>query len=279
MPQIFYFESQADGSIICNARGVYYRVNPMFSRLLLVLQPRATALDLPVVGRGQVSRQGGRRFPEIFRGNSSKAAAFAGDRRRFSNRVPYSMLRLARKTRLASAWRAVRSVLGGMSSASIEQLFLDGIRQSFLVPSLSKIAGAGSCIGQIRVVGRSQYRMPLLAFGIRSPRVLARTASGRYSRKYPSEARACGLPRTRYQSGVARIFGLRTLAKAMRQTPADMSAFLAQLSGCHASPMWPAANAGCRQAAAFGRGRAAPTWASEQRELAAIVTDASTLVC
>jgi hypothetical protein len=38
MSQIFYFESQPDGSTIANARGIYYRVNPLLSRLLPIVK-------------------------------------------------------------------------------------------------------------------------------------------------------------------------------------------------------------------------------------------------
>lgn len=34
MPQIFYFETQTNGTVLCNARGVYYSVNPVFGRIL-----------------------------------------------------------------------------------------------------------------------------------------------------------------------------------------------------------------------------------------------------
>ena len=35
MPQALYLEGQVDGSVLCNAGGIYYRVNPFFGRLLL----------------------------------------------------------------------------------------------------------------------------------------------------------------------------------------------------------------------------------------------------
>jgi hypothetical protein len=59
MPQIYYFESQTNGDIICNARGVYYRVNPLFGGLLLAFKPGQTLSTFRSLGvRRTSSRKG-----------------------------------------------------------------------------------------------------------------------------------------------------------------------------------------------------------------------------
>ena len=111
MPQIFYFESQPDRSIICNSRGVYYLVNSVLSRLLLALLPGQTLSTFRSLGPGKPPPRRSL-ISELFEEAQDRLRLLTGDRRPLtSNRVPQaSMLEWSQKT-LATAWRAVRSVL------------------------------------------------------------------------------------------------------------------------------------------------------------------------
>jgi hypothetical protein len=217
MPQVFYFESQPGHNIICNARGVYYRFNPVFSRLLLALRPGQTLSTFRSLGAGKPPPRGSL-FSELFEEAQDRLRLLTGDRRPLTgDRVPQaSMLEWSQKN-LTTAWRAVRSVL----AASFR--LIDGLIEAFAIV-FERIYRRLPVPVRARInrALRVQYRilLPRFRYSI-APRIGAYGKWVKLSEISERSARL-RLARTRYRSGVAQIFDLPTPAPGNGAALADM---------------------------------------------------------
>jgi hypothetical protein len=214
MPQVFYFESQPDRNIICNSRGIYYRINPVFSHLLLALRRGQKLSTIRSLGAGKPPPRTPL-IPELFHEAQARLRLLTGDRlprkgdRRLltADRLPQaSMLRWSWKV-LAAAWRPLRAVLVVCLSV-IERLIgafvvvLERVYRRSPVPVRA----------WINRVLRAQYQMllPRFRYSI-APRI------GPYGKwvklsEISEQSERLLLAQARYQSGVAQIFGLPALA-------------------------------------------------------------------
>jgi hypothetical protein len=218
MPQIFYFESQPDRNIICNARGVYYRLNPVFSRLLLALRPGQDLSTIRSLGAGKPSPRKSL-IRELFQEAQARLRLLTADRWSLTgHRLPHvSMLKWS-QTVLAAAWRPVRSVLA-TSFRLIEGLVgafaivLESIYRKLPIPVRAWINRAL----------REQYSILLSRFRYSiAPRI------GTYGKwiklsEISERSARLRLARTRYRYGVAQIFDLPTPAQGNGVSPADMN--------------------------------------------------------
>jgi hypothetical protein len=191
MRQILYLESQSDGGIICNAGGVYYRVNPLFGRLLLVFNRGHTLSNSYLFSLGPGRSNGRTRtVPEIFEAATGRLRLLVGDR------LPNGFVILRKG--LVAVWCSLRRML----TAAFR-----------LIASIA--------IALVIVLYRSYRRLPT---SVRSrvnkylllPRLRYSIAQhlgphGRWRRfSEISEPNArWRLEQARYQSGVAHIFGLQ----------------------------------------------------------------------
>ena len=187
MPQILYFESQSEGGIICNAGGVYYHVSPLFAPLLLMFSPGRTLSNFRSLGAGRSSGRT-RTMPEIFEAVTGRLRHSLGDRLL----IAFVMLRKA----LVAMWWGLRRML-----AAAFRLI------------------ASVVIGLVIILYRSYRRLPTSArsrvneysFLPRLRYLIARHLAlhGRWLSEISEPNARWRLEQARYQSGVARIFGLQ----------------------------------------------------------------------
>ena len=103
MPQSLYLEGQSDGSVICNAGGIYYRVNPFFGHLLLLLNRGRRLSTLRSLGPSASHRQR-RAIAEIFEAATARLRLLLG------GRFPNAFVPCCEHF-LVSAWSGVRRFL------------------------------------------------------------------------------------------------------------------------------------------------------------------------
>ena len=215
MPQSWYLERQTDGSVLCNAGGIYYRVNPFFGRLLLILNRGREPSTIRALGPSAPSRQR-RAFAEMFEATTARLRLLLGGR--FPN--PFVPLRKYS----ASAWSALRRFLApGLRLAARIDLalivFLYRLYRRLPVP----VRASANKIVQYQ----TKWLRPLVRdtigplLGPRGKWRIFSPISDVYARGHLAE--------TRYQSGLARIFGLRPFANGSDVTP-RVGALLEQLS-------------------------------------------------
>ncbi len=222
MPQSLYLEEQADGSVLCNAGGIYYRVNPFFGRLLWMLNRGSGPSTMRALGPSAPDRQR-RAFAEIFEVTTARLRLLWG------GRSPNAFVLLRKYS--GSAWSALRRVLaaGLRVAASICLaliIFLYRLYRRLPVPvraSANKV-----------VQSQMKWLRPLVRDTI-GPRLGPRGTWLIFSPISDGHARG-QLAETRYQSGLAQIFGLRPFANGSDAT-SRVGAFLEQLSaGAKQSP-------------------------------------------
>ena len=215
MPQSLYLEGQADGSVICNAGGIYYSVNPFVGHLLSVVNRGRRLSTMRSLGPSAPTRQK-RAIAEIFEAATARLRLLLG------GRFPNAFVLLRKYS--ASAWSALRRFLAAVFrlAASIDLalvVFLYRLYRRLPVPvraSANKI-----------VQSLTTWLRPLVRDTI-GPRLGPRGSWRIFSPISDSHARG-QLAEARYQSGLARIFGLRPLANGTEATP-RAGAFLEQLS-------------------------------------------------
>lgn len=202
MPQIFYFESQPDGSIIGNARGVYYRMNPLLSRLLLILNAGSLS-TFRSLGAARTSSPRGL-VPEIFEATTARLRLWVGPRFPGVRILPW----------LLNALAAARSWLGWIFAAALHAI-------------------AAVSFGAMIFLYRSYRRLPVPICAATNRRAFSHIKSllrslRLYGRRGLSEISEkdtrLRLAQTRYQLGLARIFGLRTLPVGAEETNRSTSA-------------------------------------------------------
>jgi hypothetical protein len=198
MPQIFYFESQPDGAIICNGRGVYYRMNSLLSRAALAVVQGQTVAGFRSLGVGQ---------------NPAQTHVL---RERFNAAVARAMLLLHDYPVLAIGARLLRRI-----SVPLRRLFRR-IRVAALVAFLE-------IVPRVAVFASRTYRRLPVPMRLRANRYLLNEMRIQLARRRfaiaPLLVRAKeaglseitgqgarGLARTRYESGIARIFGVQMSA-------------------------------------------------------------------
>ena len=211
MPQSLYLEGQVDGSVICNAGGLYYNVRPFVGHLLAVANRGRRISRMRSLGP-TASGQRGRTLAEIFE------TAAASLRLSLGARFPNASAQLRKYAELTS----IRSRSAG---ARLGRIFV----QVFHLAARIDLA---LIVFAYRLYRRLPRPVRIWANKVvQSPKtwvraqVRARVGShlgprGKWRLFLPmsSVARA-QLAKVRYQSGLARIFGLGPLRKDNETTP------------------------------------------------------------
>ena len=198
MPQIFYFESQPDGSVIAIARGVYYRMNPLLSRLLLIFNagyPLSTFRSLGVTRTS--SRRGV--VPEIFEATIARLRLWVSPCLSGTRVLLW----------LLNGWAAARSWLGLTLAAILRAIATVSLGATiFLYRSYRRLPVP------IRAAANNYLFSPikrLLRWLLRSIAPHLRLYGRRGLSEISEQDARLHLAQTRYQAGLARIFGLLTL--------------------------------------------------------------------
>jgi hypothetical protein len=213
MPQIFYFEGQPDGSFVCNARGVYYRVSPMLRWALLLFgrgRPVSTFRNLN--GGGAQSATATKR---------QSFGAMTARLRLFLNR-PTSFARTLRRLGALSAnvWRRLRGL--GLAIVGALGGFLHRIDAALLRLLTGLFVAATIFLYRAYRLLPSPVRAPAnRCLVILLDRIQSRARHwARFLLPYAKRGlipiterdAALQMARLRYRSGIARIFGLATPA-------------------------------------------------------------------
>jgi hypothetical protein len=211
MPQIFYFESQPDGNIICNGRGIYYRVNPILSRMLLAFMPGQTIATFRSLGPGH--------NPTQIRAPQETLEAVAARLRLLLHDQPVLAV-VAQWLRKVSAalWPLLRRIFMALLFGAAK--ILRGVavfvyRMYRRLPVPARATTNRYSLNQARVL-LQRYRH-LIVKGALSE-ITGQGARGlesgivRTGLSEISGQGARGLARVRYESGIARIFGLQMSA-------------------------------------------------------------------
>jgi hypothetical protein len=237
MPQIFYFESQADGSLVCNARGIYYRVNPMLRWALLLFSRGRPVSAYRRLGGGSVNSRAGMML--------QASEATAAKLRLFLDR-PTSFARTLRwlATLSADAWWQLRRIgvaifgtIGNYLHRIDAVLFraLTGLSVAvtiflyrayrILPPPVRAPAGrrVGILLARVRSLALSWARLLSPYAGRGLVEISERNAGLR-------------IARSRYESGIARIFALRTPANEEARRLRVLGQQLSNPDGGEASP-------------------------------------------
>jgi tetratricopeptide (TPR) repeat protein len=194
MPQIFYFESQPDGTVICNGRGIYYRLNPLLSRVVLAFRPGQTIATFRSLGPGSSPSQS-RGLHETFDEMAAKTRLLMVDHPLFAI-VARSLRRL-----WAAVWWLLRGVLVGLLVVAVKILRRIAIffyRRYRNLPTPLRAGANRYFLNQVpSLLPRYRHSVaPLLARGREAG---LSEISGQSART---------LVRARYEAGIARIFGL-----------------------------------------------------------------------
>lgn len=218
MPQWLYLEGQVDGSVICNAGGIYYKVNPFVGHLLSLVNGGRKLSTMRSLGPSAPIRQK-RAIAEIFE------AATARLRLLWGGRLPNASVLLRKFS--VSAWSGLRRFLAAMLRlAAIIDLavvvFLYRVYRRLPVPVR---AWANKIV-------QSLIR-PLVRDTI-GPQLGPRGSSRLFSPISDLHARG-ELAEARYQSGLARIFGLGPFANGNGAMPLA-GAFLEERLSISAKP-------------------------------------------
>jgi hypothetical protein len=222
MPQLLYLEGQVDGTVICNAGGIYYRVNPFVGYLLSMVNRGSALSTMRSLGPSARTRQR-RAIAETFGAATVRLRLILGGR--FPNAsVP---LRRYSAPTLSSLQRLLAGVFRMAASIDLALLvFLYRLYRRLPAPvraSANKIVQ--SPMAFLRPLVRDTIGRRL---GTRGSWRLFSPISGSHARGQLAEVR--------YQSGLARIFGLRRFANGTGVTP-RVEAFLERLSaGAKLSP-------------------------------------------
>jgi hypothetical protein len=219
MPQSLYLEGLIDGSVICNAGGIYYRVNPFFGRLLLMVNRDRGLSTMRTLGPSAPSRQR-RAFAEICEAATARLRLFLG------GRFPHASVLLQKYP--ASAWSALRRFLAAVLrlAASIVLAVL-----VFLYRLYRRLPVRVRASANRMVQSQLTWLRPLVRDTI-GPHLGPRGNSRTFSRVSDSHARR-QLAEARYRSGLVRIFGF---VSATAATP-RVEAFLERISaGAKLSP-------------------------------------------
>ena len=222
MPQSLYLEGQVDGTVICNAGGIYYWVNPFVGHLLSMVNRGSAFSTMRSLGPSARTRQR-RAIAETFGAATVRLRLFLGGR--FPNAsVP---LRKYSASTLSALQRLLAAVFRMAASVDLALVvFLYRLYRRLPVPvraSANKIVQ--SPMAFLRPLVRDTIGRRL---GTRGRWPLFSPISGSHARGQLAEVR--------YQSGLARIFGLRRFANGTGVTP-RVEAFLERLSaGAKLSP-------------------------------------------
>jgi hypothetical protein len=205
MPQIFYFESQPDGSVIANARGIYYRMNPLLSRLLLILNAGSLS-TFRSLGVARTSSRSGV-VPEIFEATIARLRLWVGPR--FSGLQVLLWLLNGLAAALGLIFAAALHAIAAVSFGAM--IFLYRSYRRLPVP--------------IRASANRHVFLRIKRL-LRDLRLYGRRGLTEISEK---DARL-RLAQTRYQLGLARIFGLRMLPVGSEETNRSASASQRRIS-------------------------------------------------
>jgi hypothetical protein len=197
MPVPMYLERQVDGSVISNARGIYYNVNPFVGHLLRVVNRgrRLSAMLLLGPSAPILQKQA---LAETFEAETARLQLLFGGC--FEN--TFVLLRKYYE----SAWSGLRrfGAIAFRFAARIEVALVRFLYHLYRQLPRPVRASANESVQSIKVLLR-----PLVRNGI-VPRLGPRGSWRLFSPISASDARA-RLAEARYQSGLASIFGLRPL--------------------------------------------------------------------
>jgi hypothetical protein len=236
MPQSLYLEGQVDGSVICNAGGIYYNVNPFIGHLLTVVNRGHRFSTLRSFGPSVPKRQK-RAIAEFFEAATARLQLLLG------SRFPNASVLLQKCS--ASAWSGLRRVLAAVFrfAASIDFALVVSLHRAagklrhgrlydlyrrLPVPvrrwankTVQFVAGSISSAAKLPMA----FIKPLVRDTI-GPRLLSPILDS-CAREQLAEAR--------YRSGLARIFGLPPLANGTEGT-SHTGAFLEERLSILAKP-------------------------------------------
>jgi hypothetical protein len=205
MPQTLYLESQADGSAICNAGGIYYTIHPLVGYLLAAwTHPRvlSTMRSLGPSGRKPQKQAGGRmaavptaRLRLFFLSHFPNTSTWV--RRHCMGIAPILRRSFARAAGLSARVDLAIAVL------------LYGIYRRLPV-SIRSYANRAVRLQLLNTRSRVKGLRPMVRDRV-GPLLGPRGNWGIFSRVSNAEAHK-QLAQARYRWGIARIFGLRPLA-------------------------------------------------------------------
>jgi hypothetical protein len=214
MPQSLYLEGQDDGSVVCNVGGIYYSVNPSVSHWLSFAGLGRGLSRMRSLGPRAPTRQK-RAIAQFVEATNARLRLFLG------GRFPNASGALRRF--FVSAGRGLQQVFNAvfLLAARINLALLVFLYQLYRMSPVSLRAWGHGVIGSLLTAVRPLVRDTI------APLVGPR---GRFLLFSPiTEAKARGeLAQARYQTGVARIFGLRAVAGSTWE-PARPGAFLEEL--------------------------------------------------
>jgi hypothetical protein len=195
MPQCLYLEGQIDGSVICNAGGIYYKVNPFVGHLLSVVHRGHGLSMMRSLSPTAPSRQK-RAIAEIFEAATARLRLF------FGGRFPNASFLLRKYS--VSAWSRLRRFLAAVFrlAARIDLALVVFFYRLYRRLPAPVRASANKIVQSLIALLRPLVRDTI------GPRLGPRGSWRLLSPISDSHARG-QLANARYQLGLARIFGTR----------------------------------------------------------------------
>jgi hypothetical protein len=198
MPQPLYLEGQDDGSVICNVGGLYYGVHPFMGHWLSIVSRGRRLSRMHSLGPAVSARQK-RKIAQIFDAITARLQLFADGRFPKASGVLQKYL-VSTGQRLQQCLRVVFRL-----AASIDLAVFVFFYRLYRKSPRSVRAWANKKIRSLFVLLRPQVRNTIgPLFGPRGRFRLFSPITEAHAHHHFAEAR--------YQSGVARIFGLRPAA-------------------------------------------------------------------
>jgi hypothetical protein len=190
MPQSLYMEGQDDGSVVCNVGGIYYRVNPFIGHWFSLVNRGRRGSRMGSLGPRALARQ-----KQTFEATTARVQLFLSDR------FPATSSQL--RKHLVPAARGLERILDKVfrAATSIDLALLSFFYRLYRRLPTSLRAAANRAVRSLLTALRPLVRNTI------GPLIGPR---GRFWLFSPiTEAKARGeLAQARYQTGVARIFGL-----------------------------------------------------------------------
>jgi hypothetical protein len=208
MPQLLYLEGQVDGSVICNAGGLYYNVRPYVGRLLTLANRGRKLSRMRSLGPTAPSRR-----EHAFAATASAVLRLSIENR-FPN-VPSQLRRIAVSSRavLKFAW------------ISLSRVIVQGTRLAMRIDLALVLLTYRLYRRLPRPIRRWVSETVQSAKGWLKPKVRDRIGRNLGPRsRWPlflpvSTAANAQLTKVRYEAGLARIFGLEAYGDGQAVTP------------------------------------------------------------
>jgi hypothetical protein len=223
MPQVLYLAGQVDSSVICNAGGIYYNVKPSVGHLLMVLN-RARRLSTMRSLAPTAAGQRRSTLAEIFEAAAARLRLSMGGR--FPNasallRTYSVLLRTYSVSAWTALWRILAAVFGLAARIDLALVvFLYRLYRRLPLPVRARANEIAQAL--------TAWLRPLIRDVI-APHFGPRGSWRLFSRIHDSYGFG-RLAEARYQSGLARIFGLGPYANRSETMPLAGDFLLERLS-------------------------------------------------